>query len=85
MTGASYLYNGTAAHATGTGLPNEVRKPGTTNATAVTRSAPTSVTQVLTVGTAGNLVFDGQSLMLRSSAAGTALALIKSVVQKVNE
>ena len=85
LTGASYLYNGTAAHSTGTGLPNQVRKPGTTNATAVTRSAPTSVTQVLTVGTAGNLVLNGQSRTLRSSAAGTALALVKSVVQKVNE
>ena len=84
-TGANYMYNGTAVQATGTGLPDQVRNPGTTNAAAVTRSAPTSVTQVLTVGTAGNLVLNGQSRTLRPSAAGTALALVKSVVQKVNE
>ncbi|WP_345122529.1 FG-GAP-like repeat-containing protein [Hymenobacter antarcticus] len=74
-TDASYLYNGIAAQATGSGLPAQVRNLSTTNSNALTLSAPTSVTQVLTVGGAGNLVLNGRALTLLSSAAGTALAV----------
>ncbi|GAA4038977.1 hypothetical protein GCM10022409_25800 [Hymenobacter glaciei] len=74
-TDAGYLYNGTAAQITGSGLPAQVRNLGTTNANSVTLSAPTSVAQVLTVGGAGNLVLNGQALVLLSSAAGTGLAV----------
>jgi len=70
---ASYVYNGTTAQSTGTGLPNKVRNLSTTNAADVTLAAPSSVTQVLTVGAAGNLVLNGQALTLLSTSTGTAL------------
>ena len=72
---ASYLYNGTAAQATGGGLPAQVRNLSTTNANALTLTAPTSVARVLTVASAGNLVLNGQPLTLLSSASGTALVV----------
>jgi hypothetical protein len=73
-TDASYVYNGTAAQSTGSGLPAQVRNLSTTNAATVTLAAPTSVAQVLTVGAAGNLATTsvGQ-LTLLSAASGTAL------------
>jgi len=72
---ASYVYNGTAAQSTGTGLPSQVRNLGTTNANTVTLSAATSVAQVLTVGAAGSLATGGKALTLLSSSAGTALVV----------
>ncbi|MGI4864520.1 MAG: glycine-rich protein [Janthinobacterium lividum] len=77
-TDASYVYNGTAAQSTGNGLPAQVRNLSTTNANAVTLTAPTSVAQVLTVGGAGNLALNGNALTLLSSAAGTALVVNSS-------
>ena len=74
-TDASYVYNGTTVQNTGTGLASQVRNLTSTNANAVTLSAPVQVTQVLTLGGAGNLVLNGQPLTLRSSAAGTALVV----------
>ncbi|WP_191906468.1 LamG-like jellyroll fold domain-containing protein [Hymenobacter baengnokdamensis] len=78
-TDASYVYNGTVAQSTGNGLPAQVRNLTTTNANTVTLSAATSVTQVVTVGAAGNLDlgFFGPThpLTLLSSAAGTALVV----------
>jgi hypothetical protein len=72
---ASYVYNGTAAQSTGNGLPGQVRNLTTTNANTVTLAAPTSVAQVVTVGAAGNLVLNGNSLTLLSTSAGTALVV----------
>jgi Zn-dependent metalloprotease len=72
---ASYLYNGTAAQVTGTGLPSGVRSLTTTNASNVTLTAPVSVTQLVTIGGAGNLVLNNHALMLLSDAAGTALVV----------
>jgi hypothetical protein len=72
---ASYVYNGTVAQVTGAGLPSQVRNLSTTNANAVTLTAPVSVAQVVTVGAAGNLVLNSQALTLLSSAAGTALVV----------
>ena len=74
-TDASYVYNGTAAQSTGSGLPGQVRNLTTTNANAVTLAAPTSVAQVVTVGAAGNLVLNGQALTLLSTSTGTALVV----------
>jgi hypothetical protein len=71
---ASYVYNGTAAQATGLGLPATVRNLSTTNNSAVTLSAPTGVTQVVTIGAAGSLVANG-NLTLLSSASATALVV----------
>ncbi|RZL13334.1 MAG: hypothetical protein EOO62_08420, partial [Hymenobacter sp.] len=72
---ASYVYNGSAAQSTGSGLPSQVRSLTTTNASDVTLSAPVSVAQTLTVGGAGNLQLNGQALTLLSSRAGTALVV----------
>ena len=74
-TDASYTYNGTAAQVTGAALPPQVRSLRTSNANAVTLSAPTRVAQVLMVGGTGNFVLNGNSLTLLSSAAGTALVV----------
>ncbi|MBO2009116.1 T9SS type A sorting domain-containing protein [Hymenobacter negativus] len=75
---ASYIYNGTAAQVTGAALPTQVRNLSTTNANAVTLNGPETVMQVLTVGAAGNLVLNGQTLTLPSSATGTALVVNSS-------
>ena len=75
---ASYVYNGTAAQVTGSGLPAQVRNLSTTNASDVTLTSPTSATQVVTVGGTGNLALNGQALTLLSSAAGTALVVNSS-------
>ena len=69
---ASYIYAG--ADATGSGLPSQVRNLSITVPGNVALSAPTSVTQVLTLGSTGNLVLGGNALTLLSSATGTALA-----------
>jgi hypothetical protein len=74
-TDASYVYNGTAAQTTGTGLPTQVRNLSTSNTSPVTLSAATSVAQVLTVASSGNLNTAGNALTLLSSAAGTALVV----------
>ena len=72
---ASYVYNGTAAQTTGSGLPAQVRSLSTTNANAVTLAASLSVARVLTVGGAGNLELNGQPLTLLSGSTGTALVV----------
>ncbi|MCC3159807.1 FG-GAP-like repeat-containing protein [Hymenobacter sp. 15J16-1T3B] len=70
---ASYVYSGTTAQVTGNGLPSQVRNLTSTNANDVTLSAPTSVAQVLTLSSSGNLQLNGQRLTLLSGATGTAL------------
>ncbi len=75
---ASYRYNGSTAQTTGTGLPSQVRNLTTTNPTALTLSAGTSVSQVLTIGAAGSLVTGGKALTLLSNAAGTAMVVNSS-------
>ncbi len=69
---ASYVYNGVGAQSTGPGLPSQVRNLTTTNGSPVTLTSPVGVTQVVTVGGAGNLVSNA-ALTLLSSAGGTAL------------
>ncbi|MDO7873730.1 T9SS type A sorting domain-containing protein [Hymenobacter sp. ASUV-10] len=70
---ASYLYNGTAAQRTGSGLPAQVRSLTTTNANALTLSGAVSVARTLAVAGTGNLVTNGVALTLQSSTTGTAL------------
>ena len=72
---ASYVYNGTVAQATGSGLPAQVRNLSITNANDLTLSQPLSVRQALTVTNAGNLALNGQPLTLLSDASGTALVV----------
>jgi len=71
---ASYVYNGTAAQITGSGLPSQVRALTTTNASNLALSQPLAVAQTLTVANTGNVVLS-QPLTLLSSATGTALVV----------
>ena len=80
---AVYIYDGTAAQVTGAGLPAQVRSLATVNNSTVTLSGPTSASQLVTVGGAGNLALNGQALTLLSSAAGTAL-LVNNGAGQVN-
>jgi hypothetical protein len=72
---ASYVYNGTAAQVTGSGLPSQVLNLTSTNANSLTLTQPVAVTQVLTVGGSGNVVLNNQALTLLSSATSTALVV----------
>ena len=74
-TDASYLYTGTQAQVTGDALPSQVRNLATTNNQPVTLSSAVQVTQVLTVGAAGNFITGGNTLTLPSDATGTALVV----------
>lgn len=74
-TDASYVYNGTAAQVTGSGLPSQVRNFTTGNPNDVTLTAPLTVAQVLTVGAAGDFVLNGLALTLPSGPGGTALVV----------
>ena len=69
---ASYVYLGTQAQQTGTGLPAEVRGLLVQNPAGVTLSAPLQVRQLLRL-TQGNLMTGSQPLTLLSDADGTAL------------
>ena len=73
-SGASYGYTGAAA-TTGSGLPATVLNLAINTAGNVTLTAPVAVTRTVNVGGAGNLVLNGQTLTLLSSAAGTALVV----------
>ncbi|TGE22227.1 T9SS type A sorting domain-containing protein [Hymenobacter aquaticus] len=75
-TDASYSYAGSGAMVTGSGLPSQVRNLTINNfASPVTLSAPVSVAQVVTIGSSGNLVLNGNALTLLSSGAGTAMVV----------
>ncbi|MDO7873373.1 FG-GAP-like repeat-containing protein [Hymenobacter sp. ASUV-10] len=74
-TGANYVYNGTAAQETGSGLPATVRSLTTVNNSTVTLSLPVNISQTLTIGAAGNLNLGGLALTLLSDATGTALVV----------
>ncbi|MDB5267684.1 MAG: hypothetical protein JWP58_724 [Hymenobacter sp.] len=68
---ANYIYNGTAAQATGLGLPTTVLAVGVANPANVTLSQALSLTQGLNLQS-GNLITGGQPFILLSSATGTA-------------
>ncbi|MDO7884318.1 T9SS type A sorting domain-containing protein [Hymenobacter cheonanensis] len=72
---ASYLYNGTAAQATGNALPGQVLNLTISSPQTVTLTQPVQVKQVLTLAGAGNLDLNGQALTLLSDASGTALVV----------
>jgi len=69
---ANYIYSGSGAQVTGSGLPAQVRNLTSTNTATLTLSQALSIRQVLTLN-AGNLVLNGRSLTLLSDASGTAL------------
>ncbi|MBH8557764.1 T9SS type A sorting domain-containing protein [Hymenobacter negativus] len=68
---ANYIYNGTAAQATGLGLPTTVLAVGVANPANVTLSQGLSLTQGLQLQN-GNLITNSQPFTLLSSATGTA-------------
>ena len=70
---ATYLYNGTVAQNSGTGLPATVTNLTVNNAANVTLTQPTAVTQLVRL-TNGNLATGGNAFTLLSVAGqGTAL------------
>ena len=71
-TGATYVFNGTAAQNTGNGLPSaHVRNLTLNNAAGVTLGSNLAVSNTLTVSQ-GNFNLNNLTLTLQSSAAGTA-------------
>ncbi|WP_166648050.1 T9SS type A sorting domain-containing protein [Hymenobacter sp. UV11] len=75
---ANYIYTGAASQVTGNGLPTQVRNltDSTMQAGAtLALSAPTSVSQVLTLASADDFNLNSQPLTLLSSASGTALVV----------
>ena len=71
---ASYVYNGTVAQLTGSGLPATVRNLTVNNAAGVALTQDVALTQVLTIQ-AGNLSLGASNLKLLSSVSGTALVV----------
>jgi hypothetical protein len=69
---ANYVFAGTAAQVTGALLPRNVRNLTITNAAGVSLSAAVNVAQVVRLQS-GNLTLGTRRLLLRSTAAGTAL------------
>jgi hypothetical protein len=69
---ALYTYNGTAAQVTGAGLPAQVRTLTVNNPSGITLSQSLSISQLARLQS-GDLRTNGQSLVLLSSADGTAL------------
>ena len=70
---ASYIYNGSIAQNTGTGLPAQVRNLSTTNANTLTLTQAVAIRQVLALDGDADLTTNGQALTLLSDASGTAL------------
>ena len=71
---ASYVYNGTLAQLTGTGLPATVRNLTVNNAASVDLTQALALAQVLTMQ-AGDLRLGASNLLLLSNASGTALVV----------
>jgi hypothetical protein len=71
-TEASYTYNGTAAQATGAGLPAQVRTLTVASPAGLSLSQAVRIGQVARLQN-GNLLTNGQLFTLLSSADGTAL------------
>jgi hypothetical protein len=69
---ANYIYNGSAAQATGSGLPAQVRSLTVNNAAGLTLSQDLSVAQLARLQS-GNLATGGQAFTLLSAASGTAV------------
>ncbi|ALW86971.1 hypothetical protein AUC43_18935 [Hymenobacter sedentarius] len=69
---ASYLYNGTLAQVTGSGLPSQVLNLAVLNVAGVTLSQPVGVMQVVRLQL-GNLITSNHAFTLLSSIGGTAL------------
>ena len=71
---ANYIYAGSAAQVTGLGLPAVVGSLVISNAAGVTLTRATGVQKVLRL-TSGTFSLNGQQLVLRSNALGTAMVV----------
>ncbi|MET4074790.1 IPT/TIG domain-containing protein [Hymenobacter sp. UYCo722] len=71
---ASYVYDGTVAQLTGSGLPANVRNLTVNNAPGVSLTQDLALARVLTLQ-AGNLSLGASNLLLLSNAAGTAMVV----------
>ena len=71
-TNANYVFGGSSAQVTGDLMPIRARNFTVNNSSGVTLTRNLAVAQVLRLQS-GNLALDGKSLLLPSSAAGTAL------------
>jgi len=69
---ATYIYNGSVAQFTGSGLPATVRNLTLENGAGLTLSQPLSIMQAASLQN-GNLTTNGQAFTLLSGADGTAL------------
>ena len=70
-TDANYVYNGSAAQATGTGLPGRVRNLTINNSNGVTLTSNTSVAEVLNIA-AGTFACGSNNFTFLSSPTATA-------------
>ena len=72
--GANYVYSGSSAQVTGSGLPSEALNLTVNNPAGLTLSQAVAVRQVLRITPpSGNFNLNGRALTLLSDAAGTAL------------
>lgn len=71
--GASYIYAGTGAQSTGTGLPTTVQNLSIENGSDVTLTLGTRIHRVLTLASSGNLQLGEAPLTLLSDVTGTAM------------
>ncbi|MGI4740642.1 MAG: reprolysin-like metallopeptidase [Janthinobacterium lividum] len=71
-TDANYVFAATSAQVTGVQLPRSVRNLTVSNAAGLSLTNPVSVAQVVRLQS-GNLTLGARRLLLRSTAAGTAL------------
>jgi hypothetical protein len=73
-TDANYIYAGAVAQVTGALLPRSVRNLTVNNSAGVTLTNPVAVAQIMRLQS-GNLTLNTRRLLLRSTAAGTALVV----------
>ncbi len=80
---ANYIYNGTTAQSTGTGLPATVRNLSSQNAAALSLTQAVAVRQVLTLN-AGDLQLGAFNLTLLSDASGTGMVVNNGTGRALN-
>ena len=70
---ASYVYNGTQAQVTGSGLPSVVRNLSSTNSFDVTLTNNLSARRMVVLEETGDIVLNGKTMTVMSNSTGTAL------------
>ncbi|MES2386840.1 MAG: T9SS type A sorting domain-containing protein [Bacteroidota bacterium] len=90
-SGATYVYNGTSAQTTGTGLPGTVKNLGIDNASGVSLSKSTAITGILTLAD-GNLNTNGlliiasdqnsTGMVVNSGGTSSGMALVQRYISQ---